>query len=120
MKKELPLPAKAEETGGTMAMETGKKQAKGAIEQSPLTDAAAPLLNVQQETILLSGDELVDPIPPVNIDEPPIVPEIIEETEFSAMEQEAETQQEEIQQDVAEDTATQTISELPPLPGTPQ
>ena len=121
LKKELPLPAKGAETVGTMAMETGTKETKGVTEQGPATETA-PLLNVQQETILLSGDELVDPIPPINIVEQTPVPEIIEESQFTDMEQAAENQQEDIQEEVAEDTYNQAVevSPLPDMPGPPQ
>jgi hypothetical protein len=141
LKKELPMPVKTEEKGETLVKEAGTKEVKGvagevpAAEtgetagaetgQAPATEAAAPLLNVQQETVvLLDQDDLASPIAPIGLEaaQQPLVPEIIEQTQVTAMEQEAGSQQEDIQQDVAEDTIneTVTISPLPDMPGTPQ
>jgi hypothetical protein len=133
LKKELPMPAKTEETGETLAKVTGTKEEKGTAGQPPSTDTgqppvaeeAAPLLNVQQETaVLLDQEDLVPPEAPVSIEstQQPLVPDVIEQTEFTTMEQEAGNQQEDIQENVAEDTIndTVTISPLPEMPGAPQ
>ena len=108
IKNEMSVTQTQEEPSETSSVEkTEAKEEKGTTDQTPATETAAPLLNVQQEIVPQSEDELIENESIIELNQQTQIDDIVENVVESAAE-------------VKKIDTVEIISELPPLPSTPE